>query len=93
MERVGRPDAVPQGQPVFLGLLPLGVALGVGPPHLGDGLLECVRGRQRLRVCRKLGQEPALDDRQDFVPLDRLAPLVLAGGEMIDRLKQVDVLQ
>ena len=33
-------DAVPQRQPLFLGLLPLGRALGVGPPHLRDGLLD-----------------------------------------------------
>ena len=94
VERIGRPDAVPQRQAVFLGLLPLGVALGVGPPHLGDGFLECVGGRtlRRSPLGSLASSRRWMTDRISF-PSTGSRRWSLRGGQVIDGLEQVHVLE
>jgi hypothetical protein len=40
-----------------------------------------------------LGKQAALNDEQHFVAFDRLAALVLAGGEVVNRLEKIDVVE
>src|SRR5208337_3185073 len=56
-------------------------------------LLERVRCGGGLGLGRQLGEQSPLDDRENLIPLHRLAALVLAGGQVIDRLKQVDIFE
>lgn len=93
MKRIRIADTIAQGDAVFLGLLPFRIALGVGPPHLGDQLLIAGRGRGSVLGVGYLGEQAALDDRHDFFALDRLPSLVFAGGQVIDCLQQARVFE
>src|SRR5271157_5983009 len=93
VEGIGSADTITKDQPVLLSLLPLGIALGIRPAHLGHGLLERTRRGAGLGLGWQLGKKPPLDDRENLIPLHWLAALVLPGGQMIDRLKQVDIFE
>ena len=93
MEGIGGTDAVAQLDAFLLGLLLLGRALGVSPAHRRDDLLVEPPPRAWFRRVWHLAEQAPLDDQQHFVTLDRLPALVLARGQVVHGLEQVDVLQ
>ena len=71
----------------------LGRGLGVGAAHGGDDFLVSGRGRRGVGLGGHFRQQAALDDEENFVAFDRLAALVFASGQMVNRLQQVDIVQ
>jgi hypothetical protein len=60
---------------------------------LRDNLLVSGRCGRGIRFGRHRAQQAALDDAKHFISLDRLASLVLSGGQMVNCLEQIDVVE
>jgi hypothetical protein len=60
---------------------------------LRDNLLVGGRCGRGIRFGRHRAQQAALDDAKHFIPLHWLAPLIFAGGEMVNGLEQIDVVE
>ena len=93
MEGIRGADALAQFDSFLVGLLLLGRRLGVGAAHLRDGFLIRGRGGRAVGLVGHFGEQAALEDAQHLVSFDRLAALVFARGEMVNRLEQIDVVE
>ena len=93
MEGIGGADPVAQRHALLVRLPPLGAALRVRLPHPREHLpVRFGRAPRGVRV-RRHCQQPPPDHVEDFVAGDRLPPLVLAGGQVLDGLQQPRVLK
>ena len=93
MKGIGRLDAVSEHQAFLLGLLPLGIDLCVGAPHLGKHVAMGFRRTCSGVLIWNPGQQPALDHVENLIPLDRLPALVLARCKVFHGLQQTRVFQ
>ena len=93
MKGIGRLDAVSEHQAFVFGLVPLGIALCVGTPHLGKHITMSFRRTCGSVLIRNLAQQPALDHIEDLIPFDRLPALVLARCKVFHGLQQTRVFQ
>jgi hypothetical protein len=67
--------------------------LGVGAAHSGDDFLIAGGRRGGVGIGGDFGEEPALDDAEDFVAFDWFAHLILARGDMVECVEQARVFQ
>ncbi len=93
VEGVGGADAVAEFDAFLIGLSLLGGSPGVGAAHGGDDFLVGGSGWGGIGLGGHFAQQAALDDAENFVAFDRLAALVFAGGEVVNGLEQVDVVE
>ena len=93
MKGVRGSNAVAQRNPLILGLLPLRGTARIGPSHLCQNLLISGSGRCRVVRSRNFCEKAALNYGQDFRPFNWLAPLILAGGKMVNRTEKIRILQ
>jgi len=93
VEGIGQPHPVAQLKPLLARLLLFRWAGGVGFAHLREQVLIRGRGSARYGLFGHLLQQAALDDFEDLVLFDGFAERILAADEMVQRLKELAVLQ